>query len=155
MKHPLGRCANVPAEGHFDCQLSVVISDGVDEIGVVRPRIRKIVLGLVVGFLAISAGCSAVQGNEDSSTRLHIANQDDTNHAVLVEIIKNEDVVYSAGRTIEGESDAELEPFSKTGEYKVVLTVDGHSTVTTYRFMSDESATTIGVNNEGNVTIGT
>ena len=121
----------------------------------VHPQTQKIVRSLLVGFLAISAGCSAIQGNGDSSTRLLIANQDDTDHAVLVEISEGEDVVYSAGRTIEGESDAELESFNQTGEYQVKITVNGNSTVRTYDFVDGESATTIGVDNEGNVTIGT
>lgn len=64
-------------------------------------------------------------------------------------------MVYSAGRTIDGESNAKLKRFNQTGEYQVKLTVDGSSTVETYEFPSDESATTIGINNNGNATIGT
>lgn len=120
-----------------------------------RPRSQKIALGLFVGILAISAGCSVIQGAEDPSNRLVLANQDNTNHAVLVEITEGEEVVYSAGRTTEGESDTELEPFDQTGEYEVTVTVDGNSTVMTYNFTNGESTTTIGIDNEESVTIGT
>jgi len=121
----------------------------------VHPRTKKIALSLLVGLLAISAGCSAIQSTDDTSTRLLIANQDNTDHAVLVEITQNEDVVYSAGRTIEAESNAELAQFDQTGEYEVKITVDGNSTVQTYDFTAEDSTTTVGVDNNGNATIGT
>ncbi|MFD1512394.1 hypothetical protein [Halomarina rubra] len=82
-------------------------------------------------------------------------NQDNTNHAVVVEINQGGEVVYSDGRTLEPESDSELESFAENGEYQVAVTVDGQTTVQTYTFPSDDSATTIGINNDGSVTIST
>lgn len=119
-----------------------------------RPRTHKIALGLLVGMLAVTAGCSGLQGDDETSTGLHIANQDNTNHAVLVEISQNGRVVYSGGRTIDAESDAELASFNRTGEYNVTISVDGESTETVYTFQKDDRATTIGIDNDGTATIG-
>ena len=120
-----------------------------------NPPTRKLALCVLVGLLAITAGCSALQGNNTPSNELVLVNQDNTNHAVVVEISQGEEVVYSEGRTLESESDSQLESFTQNGEYKVAVTVDGQTTVKTYTFPSDESATTIGINNDGSVTIST
>ena len=122
----------------------------------VRPRTQKIVLGLLVCVLAFTAGCSAIQGSESSSaTTPKIANQDDVNHAIVVEILDGESVVYSDGRTVEGESNVDLGSFDGTGEYQVKVTVDGSSTVRTYTFEDGDAVTTIGIDNDGGVTVGT
>lgn len=120
----------------------------------VAPQTRKIALLLaVVGFILL-AGCSAFTTTDDVSTELLIANQDNTDRVVLIEISEGEDVVYSAGRTVDAETNADLEPFNQTGEYQVTLSVDGDSTTTTYEFTADDAVTTIGIDNEGTATIG-
>lgn len=86
---------------------------------------------------------------------MQLVNQDDTSHAVVVEITRGEELVYSAGRTLDAESDTQLDAFSKNGEYQVAVTVDGNTTVKTNTFPSDDSATTIGIDNDGQVTIST
>ena len=119
------------------------------------PPTRKLALSLFIGLLAVSAGCSALQSSNTPSDKLILVNQDNTNHAIVVEISQGEELVYSAGRTLESESDTQLESFAQNGEYQVAVTVDGQTTVKTYTFPSDESTTTIGINNDGNVTIST
>ncbi|MFB6151792.1 MAG: hypothetical protein ABEJ40_08310 [Haloarculaceae archaeon] len=117
------------------------------------PSKRSTVLGLFVCFLALSAGCSAIGGGDASETQLTLVNQDDENHAVVVEITDGGELVYSAGRTVESESDLDLAAFDGTGEYRVKTTVDGNSTVATHTFAGDDSVVTVGINNEGTVTI--
>ena len=119
------------------------------------PPTRKIALNLLVGLLVVSAGCSAFQNSSTPSNTLYLVNQDDTGHAVVVEVTRGEDLVYSAGRTLDAESDTQLDSFSENGEYQVSVTVDGNTTVKTYTFPSDDSATTIGIDNDGTVTIST
>jgi biopolymer transport protein ExbD len=121
----------------------------------VSPPTRKIALGLLVGLLVVSAGCSAFQNSSTPSDTLHLVNQDDTDHAVVVEITRGGKLVYSAGRTLDAESDTQLDALNENGEYQVAVTVDGNTTVKTYTFPSDDSATTIGIDNEGKVTIST
>jgi hypothetical protein len=50
-----------------------------------------------------------------------------------------------------------LEPFDNTGEYDVKVSVDGESTVIPYTFTEADSpeTTSIGIDNNGNVTVGT
>jgi hypothetical protein len=120
----------------------------------VSPPTRKIALLLVVVGFSLLAGCSAFTTTDDASTELLIANQDNTDRAVLIEISEGEDVVYSAGRTIDAETTADLKPFNGTGEYEVTLSVDGDSTTTTYEFTAEDAATTIGIDNDGTATIG-
>jgi hypothetical protein len=122
----------------------------------VRPSTRKIALSLFVCVVVLTAGCSGIQGTESSSTTLNVANQDDVDHAVVVEIgdlADDPNPDYTAGRTLNGESDVELEPFEGTGEYEVAVTVDGETTVLTHTFAPDDDAVTIGIDNQGNVTI--
>lgn len=118
-------------------------------------RSQHVVLSLVVCVLAITAGCSALQTSPESTTNLLIANQDNSGHAVVVEIMDGERKVYSDGQTIEAESDAGLTSFNQSGEYEVKVTVDGNSTVLTHDFRESQSITTIGIDNDANVTIGT
>lgn len=73
----------------------------------------------------------------------------------MVEITSGEELVYSAGRTLDAESDTQLDAFSENGEYQVAVSVDGYTTVKTSTFPSDDSATTIGIDNDGQVTINT
>lgn len=119
------------------------------------PPLRKIALSLLLGLLVISAGCSALQNSSSPADTVYLVNQDDISHAVVVEITHGEELVYSAGRTLEAESDTQLKSFSENGEYQVAVTVDGNTTVKTYTFPSDDSATTIGIDNDGQVTIST
>lgn len=122
-----------------------------------RPRTHRIALNLLVGVLVLTAGCSAIQDDSESSTNLLLVNQDNTDHAVVVEILDNSREVYSSGTTIEAESDVELEPFNHTGKYDVKVSVDGESTVISYTFTEADSpeTTSIGIDNNGNVTVGT
>lgn len=113
------------------------------------------VLSLFVGLLVATAGCSAFQSSSTPTDTMQLVNQDDVSHAVVVEITRGEELVYSAGRTLEAESSTQLDAFEENGEYEVAVTVDGNTTVTTYTFPSDESATTIGIDNDGQVTIST
>ncbi|NIC00990.1 hypothetical protein [Halobacterium sp. R2-5] len=119
------------------------------------PPTRKIALGFVVALLVVSAGCSAFQNSSTPTDTVRLVNQDDTSHAVVVEISQGEELVYSAGRTLDAESGTQLESFGENGEYQVAVTVDGNTTVRTYTFPSDDSATTIGIDNDGQVTIST
>jgi len=122
----------------------------------VRPSTRKIALSLFVCIIILTAGCSGIQGTESSSTTLIVVNQDDVDHAVVVEIgtlTDDPDPDYTAGRTLDGESDVELEPFEGTGEYEVAVTVDGKTTVLTHTFAPDDDTVSIGIDNQGNVTI--
>lgn len=119
------------------------------------PPTRKIALSLLVGVLVVTAGCSAFQNSSSPTDTMQLVNQDDTSHAVVVEITSGEELVYSAGRTLDAESDTLLDAFGENGEYQVAVTVDGNTTVKTYTFPSDDSATTIGIDNDGQVTIST
>ena len=119
------------------------------------PPTRKLALSLLVGLLTISAGCSALQSSNTPSDKLVLVNQDNTSHAVVVEISHGEKLVHSEGRTLEAESSTQLESFTQNGEYQVSVAVDGQTTVKTYTFPNDDSATTIGIENDGNVTIST
>lgn len=119
------------------------------------PPTRKLAVGLFVALLVASAGCSAFQNSSTPSDAIQLVNQDDVGHAVVVEISSGGELVYSAGRTLDAESDAKLDAFGENGEYRVAVTVNGNTTVTTYTFPSDDSATTIGIDNDGEVTIST
>lgn len=113
-----------------------------------------IAVSFVVGFLALSAGCGAFQDSSSPTDELVLVNQDNIDHAIVVEITDGEDLVYSAGRTLEPETDTRLAEFSQDGEYQIAVTVDGDTTVSSISFPSDDSATTIGIDNAGNVTVG-
>lgn len=122
-----------------------------------RHSTRKILLGLLVGALVFGAGCSGVLSGDEVSHDLLLVNQDETDHAVVVEISDETGVVYSDGRTIDAESDLHLDRFTGTGEYEVKVTVDGDSTTVTRTFESNDDPTritNIGIDNQGTVTVG-
>jgi len=119
-----------------------------------RPRIRRFTLCVLVCTLAISAGCSVIATNGDSPTSLAITNQDNTGHAVVVEIADGERLAYSEGRIMEGESSTEIDAFNETGKYHVRVAVDGSTTTKTFTFEGDDPLT-IGIDNSGNVTLST
>lgn len=116
---------------------------------------RFIAAGILVAVLVLSAGCGALQNGSTPTDELVLVNQDDVDHAVVVEITDGENLVYSAGRTLEPESDTRLNSFAEDGEYQLAVTVDGESTISTFSFPSDDSAVTIGIDNAGNVTVET
>lgn len=104
----------------------------------------------------LTAGCSGIQGTESASTTLKLVNQDDVDHAVVIEIgtlTDDPNPDYTAGRTLDRESDVDLDPFEGTGEYEVAVTVDGETTVLTHTFGPDDATVSIGIDNQGSVTI--
>lgn len=110
-------------------------------------RSRQFALCLLISVLTVSAGCNAITSTSDerSSTEITIRNQDDTDHTVLIQIGKRP-IAYSAGRTMESNSTAELEPFNKTGDYDVRMTVDDTTIGTTSSFGLEDNMT-VGVQN--------
>lgn len=109
---------------------------------------------LLVAVLVILAGCSAVPGIDADSTDLRLVNQDEIDHAVVVEIGQlgdDPDPAYTAGRLVDAESDAALAAFDRTGEYVVSISVDGETTEQSYTFESGNSPVTIGIDNDGGV----
>jgi hypothetical protein len=123
----------------------------------VRNRYRYVVLSVLFGVLVVTAGCMGTLSDNDTSRELKLVNQDNTDHAVVVEISDKTGLVYSDGRTIEAESDLNLAQFNQTGEYDVKVTVDGNSTTMTHAFQSSDDSihvTNIGIDNDGAVTIG-
>lgn len=122
-----------------------------------RHRNRYVVLSVLFGVLVVTAGCSTILSDNDTSRELKLVNQDNTDHAVVVEISDETGLVYSDGRTIEAESDLNLAQFNQTGEFDVKVTVDGNSTTMTHTFQSSDDTihvTNIGIDNDGTVTIG-
>lgn len=120
-------------------------------------RTRNAALSLLVCALLLTAGCTALQDDEPSPSDVLVVNQDGTDHSVVVEIGQlsdSPDPVYATGRTIGAESQVQLEPFTETGEYVVTVTVDGTSTELTHTFEGDDSVVNIGIDNQGNVSIG-
>lgn len=122
----------------------------------VQHTTRTVVAGLLIGALVFSAGCSGALSGDEVSHGLKLVNQDQTNHAVVVEISDETGVVYSDSRTIDAESDLDLARFNGTGEYEVRVTVDGDSTALTHTFETDGGpirVTNIGIDNQGAVTV--
>lgn len=115
---------------------------------------RYVALSVFVALLLALAGCSALTGAEDTTANLLVANQDGAAHAVVVEIMDGGAEVYAAGRTVDAESDVDLRPFDRSGTYDVKVTVDGTTTVVAHEFERGQSTTTIGIGNEGSVTVG-
>ena len=105
-------------------------------------HIRQFTLCLLVGVLSVSAGCNAITGTGDelSSTEITIRNQDDTDHTVLIEIGRRP-IAYSAGRTMENNSTAVLEPFNESGDYDIRMTVDNTTIATTSSFGLENNMT--------------
>lgn len=117
---------------------------------------RTVLAGLLIGVLVLGAGCSGALSDDEVSHELKLVNQDETDHAVVVEVSDETGVVYSDGRTIDAESDLDLARFDGTGEYEVRVTVDGESTAVTHTFESDGGpirVTNIGIDNQGAVTV--
>lgn len=115
---------------------------------------RYVALSVFVALLLALAGCSALTGAEDTTANLLVANQDGEAHAVVVEIMNGETEVYATGQTVDGESDVALRPYDRSGTFDVRVTVDGTTTVVTHGFESGQSTTTIGIENDGSVTVG-
>ena len=121
-----------------------------------RHRYRYVVLSVLLGLLVVTAGCSGILNDNDTSRELKLVNQDNMDHAVIVEISDETGLVYSDGRTIEAESDLNLAQFNQTGEFDVKVTVDGNSTSMAHTFQSSDDpihVTNIGIDNDGTVTI--
>ena len=117
---------------------------------------RNAVATLLVGLLLLTAGCSGIQGGDAPGNELLVVNQDDVDHAVVVEIAQlsgSPDPAYATGRTLAAESQASLEPFEETGEYHVTVTVDGESTELTHIFESGDGVVNVDIDNEGSVSI--
>lgn len=117
---------------------------------------QQLVLTLSFGVLVLLAGCSGFLGTEQSSTSLLVVNQDESAHAVVVEIGQISDDPnpdYTAGRTLDGNEDVELVSFGETGEYRIDVTVDGETTEVPYTFETGKSPITIGIGNDGTVTV--
>ena len=122
----------------------------------VNHKHRYIVVSALLGVLVITAGCSGILGDNDTTRELKLVNQDNTAHAVVVEISDESGLVYSDGRTIEAETDFNLAQFTQTGEFDVKVTVDGNATTLTHTFQPTDDpihTTTIGIGNDGTVTI--
>ena len=113
-------------------------------------------MSALLGVLVFTAGCSGILGDNDTTRELKLVNQDNTAHAVVVEISDESGLVYSDGRTIEAETDFDLAQFNQTGEFDVKVTVDGNSTTMSHTFQSTDHpihVTTIGINNDETVTM--
>lgn len=106
----------------------------------------------VVGALVATAGCTGFLGS--TTTDLMVVNNDENSHGVTVEIRSDGDVVYSDDVTAAGNSNSELDTFEGSGEYTVVVTVDGETTQDDYEFTESEDTLSIGVQNGGSVIIG-
>lgn len=121
-----------------------------------NPNLRTLAVGLLLAVLIVGAGCAGVLSDDDSARELKLVNQDQTDHAVVVEIARNGNLIYSDGRTVAAESQQNLGPFNQTGEFTVTVTVDGNSTTTTHTFEPDADSVTItniGIDNQGQVTV--
>ncbi|MEF8837900.1 MAG: hypothetical protein V5A18_00155 [Haloarculaceae archaeon] len=115
---------------------------------------RNLARTLLVAALVFSAGCLGVLSTDESSVRISVVNQDDTPHAVVVEIdhlSDHPDPRYTDGRTLDANEDAKLAPFDKTGDYRIDVTVDGQTTEVPHTFENGESVT-IGIA-DGAVTV--
>lgn len=118
-------------------------------------QLESLHLASLLAYSPSQRACSASQSSDPQSDKLVLVHQDNTNHAVVVEISRGEKVVYSEGRTLASESSAQLESFTQNGEYRVAVTVDGQTAVKTSTFPDDDSATMISIDNDGDVTINT
>lgn len=117
---------------------------------------RTIVLTLLVGLLVIGAGCTGILTDGDTARDIRLVNQDETAHAVVVEISDDSGLVYSDGRTVDAESGLDLARFDRTGEYEVTVAVDGNVTTVQHTFEPDDgpvTITNIGIDNQGTATV--
>lgn len=113
-------------------------------------------MSVLLGVLVLTAGCSGIVDDTETTRELKLVNQDQTGHAVVVEIADETGLVYSDGRTLDAESDLNLAQFNQTGEFAVTVTVDGTSTTMTHTFQSSDDpihVTNIGIADDGTVTI--
>lgn len=119
-------------------------------------KTHYVALSLLFGLLIFSAGCSGIIGGDESTREILLVNQDSTDHAVVVEIFDNSELIYSDGRTIGAESDLKMAKFNRIGEYEVRVSVDGNSTTRRHTFEFDDPPihiTNIGIDNDGAVTV--
>lgn len=123
-----------------------------------QPSRRSATASILLCVMLLTAGCGAILGDAGTATSIHVVNQDNVEHAVVVEIAALADdptPAYAAGRTLDAESDVELDPFEETGEYELTVTVDGDSTVHTHEFTGETPASlSIDIDNAGTVTVG-
>ena len=117
---------------------------------------RTIVLAILLAFLVLGAGCAGFPSTEETTRDLKLVNQDETDHAVVVEIVSNGNLVYSDGRTVDGESQQDLATFDGTGDFEVTVSVDGNVTTVQHSFTpaSGPVITNVGIDNDGSVTVG-
>lgn len=121
-----------------------------------KPIGPPIARSLLIGMLVLGAGCSGLLTDEPVNRDVLVVNQDNTNHAVIVEIADESGVVYSDGRVIDAETDHRMAQFNQTGEYEVRVTVDGTTTITRHTFEStgkSQQTVNIGIDNQGTVTV--
>ena len=123
-----------------------------------QPSTRSVAANLLLCGLFLTAGCSG-SGADDSRTRPNVVDQGGTGHAVVVEmgaLADDPDPVCSASRTVDAESDVELPSFEEAGEYEMTVAVDGESATLTHIFENEDgyTATTIGIDDDGAVTVG-
>lgn len=120
-----------------------------------RPPTRRLALTALACLLLLVAGCAAPGGGSgDADTGLLVANQDAADHAVVVEVYDDAREVYDDGTTVDGESTVELDAVGETGTFEVRVTVDGETTTLSYEFTDDDRKTTIGIADDGTVTVG-
>lgn len=117
---------------------------------------RQILLSIFVSALVLTAGCGALQSADDTTSTLKLVNQDSVEHSVVVQIAPRSDsntIDYSDGRIVSGESDVDLAAFDGTGEYRVTVSIDGETTVLIHTFESGDEIVSIGIDNDGEVSI--
>lgn len=117
---------------------------------------RTIVLSLLLGLLVIGAGCTGILDDGDKTRDIRLVNQDNTAHAVVVEISDDSGLVYSDGRTIDAETGLDLARFDQTGEFEVTVAVDGNVSTIQHTFEPDDdpvTITTIGIDNQGTASV--
>jgi hypothetical protein len=118
-------------------------------------RTRRVAALVLLGVLVAAAGCSALGLGGGSQTNLLLVNNDNEAHdEVTVEIMADGDQQFSATASPSAESNVELGSFGGTGEYTLLVTVDGRETRLSYEFASDDDTVSIGIDNQGNVFVG-
>lgn len=122
----------------------------------VEIQTRRILLSLFMTAFVLTAGCGALGTVEDTSSTLKLVNQDSVEHSVVVQISPRSEVntvEYTDGRILEGESDVDLATFDGSGEYRVTVSVDGETTVLLHTFKPGDDIISIGIDNDGEVSI--
>jgi len=113
-------------------------------------------LAAVVALVAAS-GCSALGLGGSSGTTILLVNDDNEAHdSVTVEVVDGEDgeELFSAEASPDAETDVELGTVSETGEYTLLVTVDGRTARMSYEFTEGDDTVSIGIDNDGNVFVG-